>query len=127
TSGTVQQGSGSGSVTGAHAYTTGGSYVVKLTVTDDDGGVGVGTFPVTVNQTLSVPDPAKLWIGMVNSDSAAMRLDLQVEVLLGGNVVATGQLLDFKGGSSGFPKAILQSIPLALTSSAEVVPGTTLA
>src|SRR5262249_54827045 len=36
TTGTVQEASGSGTVTGSHAYTKGGSHTVKLTVTDDD-------------------------------------------------------------------------------------------
>jgi hypothetical protein len=57
---------------------------------------------------------------MANSDNAGMRLDAQAEVLLNGTVVGTGQLLDFKGGSSAFANAVLQSIPLALSGTPEV-------
>src|SRR5262249_28348367 len=44
TTGTVNEASGSGTVSGSHAYTKGGSFTVSLSVTDDDGGVGHATF-----------------------------------------------------------------------------------
>src|SRR5262249_4829024 len=127
TTGTVQEAAGSGTVTGSHAYTKGGSFSVKLTVTDDDTGAAEKTFPLVVNKRLSAVDPAQVWIGMFNSDSAAMRLDAQAEVLLNGTVVGSGQLLDFKGGSSSFANAVLQSIPLTLSSTPELTANASLA
>jgi PKD repeat protein len=45
----VNEAGGSGSLTGSHTYADDGIYTVKVTVTDDDGGVSdVGTFKVTV-------------------------------------------------------------------------------
>jgi hypothetical protein len=127
TTGTVNETKGSGTVTGSHPYAKGGSFTVSLTVTDKDGGVAHATFPVTVNKRLSGLDPAELWIGMKSSDDAGMHLDLQADVLLNGNVVGTGQLTDFNGGSSGFNNAHLQSIPLTLSSAQEVPANATLA
>jgi PKD repeat protein len=46
--GTVTQGAGSGSVDDSHVFTLPGIYVVTVTVTDDDGGVGSDTLEVTV-------------------------------------------------------------------------------
>lgn len=120
TTGNVQESGGSGTATSSHAYTSGGTYGVKVRVIDDDGGAQEKTFSLTVNKRLSALDPAQVWIGMANSDNAGMRLDAQAEVLLNGTVVGTGQLLDFKGGSSNFANAVLQSIPLALSGTPEV-------
>ncbi|WP_252851503.1 PKD domain-containing protein [Aeoliella straminimaris] len=47
-SGNVSQGMGSGTVTGSHEYADNGIYTVKVTVTDDDGGVHSDTLTVTV-------------------------------------------------------------------------------
>jgi hypothetical protein len=45
TTGTAQEANGSGTVTGSHPYTKGGSYSDKLTVTDDDAGAAVVVIP----------------------------------------------------------------------------------
>jgi hypothetical protein len=46
--GAVSEISGSGDVDGSHTYNDAGEYVIKLTVTDDDGGVGTATTQVLV-------------------------------------------------------------------------------
>jgi len=47
-SGVIVEAAGSGSVTGAHTYSTPGDYTVLLTVTDDDTGQGTMTYDVHV-------------------------------------------------------------------------------
>jgi len=59
--GTVAEAGGSGSVTDLHTYAIAGSYTVTCTVTDKDGGVGSGSYRVTV---LS---PTATWIVMKGS------------------------------------------------------------
>ena len=46
--GTVTESGGSGKATGIHTYAAAGVYVVKLTVTDDDGGAGESFFRYVV-------------------------------------------------------------------------------
>ena len=80
-----------------------------------------------MNKRLSALDPARIWIGLTNSDDVGLELDAQAEVLLNNQVVGTGQLAELKGGSSGFNNAVLQSIPLTLSSTPEVGANATLA
>src|SRR5438093_602145 len=46
--GPVSEVDGSGSVSGSHAYTVAGVYLVTLTVTDKDGGIGQATFEFVI-------------------------------------------------------------------------------
>jgi photosystem II stability/assembly factor-like uncharacterized protein len=70
--GTVNETNGSGSVTGSHTYTTPGVYTVKLTVTDDDGGLGQSEFRYVV-----IYDPEGGFVtggGWINSPEGACQL-----------------------------------------------------
>jgi hypothetical protein len=59
--------------------------------------------------------PAKVWVGLKNSDDVGLRLDLLVEVFVNGTKVGQGELDNVSAGSSGFSNAILNTIPLALS------------
>jgi hypothetical protein len=59
--------------------------------------------------------PAKVWVGLKNSDDVGLRLDLLVEVFVDGTKVGQGELGNVSAGSSGFGGAILNTIPMALS------------
>ncbi len=54
--GTVSESNGSGTVSGSHIYTNIGSYVVTVTITDDDYGVTDDTLTVTVTPRWTDPE-----------------------------------------------------------------------
>jgi hypothetical protein len=58
--------------------------------------------------------PANVWIGLKNSDDVGIRFDLLAEVLRNGSVIASGQLNNQPGGSSGFNNAVLRTLFLAM-------------
>jgi outer membrane protein assembly factor BamB len=55
--------------------------------------------------------PAKVWIGLKNSDDVGIKFDLLAEVSKENALVASSQLNSVAGGSSGFPGAHLQTLP----------------
>jgi hypothetical protein len=57
---------------------------------------------------------ARIWIGLRNSDAVGLRVDLLVEVLVGGTVVGLGRLEGVATGSSGVRNARLHTVPLTL-------------
>ena len=59
--------------------------------------------------------PAKVWIGLKNSDDVGQRLDLLAEVFVNATKVGQGELDNVGSGRSGFSNAILETIPLGLT------------
>ena len=61
--------------------------------------------------------PAKLWVGLRNSDDVGLRVDLLAEVFKNDTLLASGQLDSLATGSSGFSRAQLRTI--ALSSSGE--------
>jgi Putative Ig domain len=70
--------------------------------------------------------PARVWVGLKNSDSIGLRVDLLAEVLLkvgsSETVIATGQLDNQSTGGSGFNNAVLNTIPLTLKNPPVLVP-----
>ena len=77
------------------------------------------TLTVTGAGGLTALSPAKVWIGLKNSDNVGLRVDLRAEVFVKVGAtetpVGSGDLLDQPAGSSGFNNAALHTIPLILT------------
>lgn len=67
--------------------------------------------PPTPQPQLSSLSPAKVWIGLKNSDDVGTKFDLKAEAYRDGMLISTGQLNSFTGGSSGFANAHLATIP----------------
>ena len=59
--------------------------------------------------------PAHEWIGLKNSDDVGTRFDLKAEVFRNGTLVASNEIDNVSGGSSGFNNANDQIISLALS------------
>jgi hypothetical protein len=70
--------------------------------------------------------PAKVWIGLKNSDDVGTKFDLLAEALKNGSLVGSGTLNGVPGGSSGFNNAVLRTLNLALASPVSVGPADTL-
>jgi hypothetical protein len=76
---------------------------------------------------LTALSPARIWVGLANSDDVGIRFDLRAEVYRNGTeLVGSGELASAIGGSSGFNNAKLDTIPLTLTSSPGIAAGDTL-
>ena len=102
-----------------------GSHTYTLTVNDGRGGSASDSVSVTVNpRLLTALAPAQAWIGLKNSDDVGTKFDVLAEVFKDGDLVGSGQVNSVSGGSSGFNNAILRTIPLALSSSANCCGGT---
>ncbi len=70
----------------------------------------------SAGHSVSAVGPAKVWVGVHNSDDVGTTLNLKAEVLKGNTVVGTGQINNVPSGSSGFAKAINRTIAMALSS-----------
>jgi hypothetical protein len=81
--------------------------------------VGGGSIGV-VGRSLSALSPAKVWVGLKNSDDVGTYFDLLAEVFLDTTKIGEGQLNGVSGGSSGFNNAGLYTIPLTLSAPVEV-------
>jgi hypothetical protein len=64
-----------------------------------------------LSRQLSSLSPAKIWVGLKNSDDVGIKFDLLAEAYKDGVLVSSGQLNSVVGGSSGFSNAKLNSIP----------------
>lgn len=133
---TVDYGNGSGTqplalsgtnFTLSHVYTAAGIYTVTVIVTDNQGASGQASTNVNVVRRLTALSPAKIWIGLKNSDDVGTRFDLKTEVYKNGTeLVSSGQLDNVWGGSSGFNNANLQTIPFGTFAPVDFPQGSTL-
>ena len=91
-------------------------------ISDHDAPVAYFRLPV-----LTALSPARIWVGLANSDDVGIKFDLRAEVYRNGTeLVGSGELASAIGGSSGFNNAKLDTIPLTLTSSPGIAAGDTL-
>jgi hypothetical protein len=74
---------------------------------------------------LTALSPARVWIGLKNSDAVGLRVDLRAEVFAGTTLIGTGALPNVATGSGGFNNARLQVIPLDLTGGTVELPAWT--
>ncbi len=77
-------------------------------------------------RALEALSPAKVWVGLKNSDAVGLRVDLKAEVLFNGDLIGLGELDNQSTGSSGFNNAQLKMIDL-VSGWSEVATGDTLA
>jgi dipeptidyl aminopeptidase/acylaminoacyl peptidase len=59
---------------------------------------------------LTAISPAKIWVGLKNSDDVGTKFDLRAEVYKDNTLVSSGQVNSVSGGSSGFNNAKLDAI-----------------
>ena len=90
--------------------------------TNSQGGGGGGGTVFRLVGRLSPLSPARVWIGLKNSDDAGLRLDLLAEVFAGGTKIGEGRLENVSAGGNGFNNAVLNAIPLDRIGDAAGVP-----
>ncbi len=101
-----------------------GATSVLCKATDAAGNASTCSFTVTVTgQELSALGPAKVWIGLKNSDDVGTKFDLLAEVFKNGELLGSGELDSVPGGSSGFNNAVSRTVNMALPAHAVLVPG----
>ena len=74
---------------------------------------GTVTMHISVGPVIEALSPAKLWIGLENSDDVGLNVDLKVELLEGGFAITQDILENQSTGSSGFNDALLKTIDLS--------------
>ncbi len=67
------------------------------------------TFTISSRQLTGL-SPAKVWVGLKNSDDVGTKFDLKAEVYAGSTLVSSGEIDSVNGGSSGFNNAKLDTI-----------------
>ncbi|HKF43583.1 MAG TPA: lamin tail domain-containing protein [Thermoanaerobaculia bacterium] len=91
-------------------------------ISDHDPAVAYFRLPL-----ISSLSPAKVWVGLKNSDDVGIKFDLRAEVYYNGTtLIGYGELPSVAGGSSGFNNAKLDSIPLNLTTPVGITTGDTI-
>ena len=126
--------SGSGLFANANSPTTTvsglspGANVLRWTITNGECTASSDDVTITSGSatTLTALGNANVWVGLKNSDDVGVKFDFLAEVLKNGTVIASTQVNDQPGGSSGFNNAILRTISLVLSSSQSFCSGDTL-
>jgi predicted amidohydrolase len=103
----------------------GGATVVAGAPGHPNGGVNSGSAYV-YEPELTALSPAKVWVGLKNSDDAGLRLDLKAEVFQNGSLIGSGEVDGVSAGGSGFNRAILDQVALTLSAPVVFLPGDTL-
>ncbi|HEV8119834.1 MAG TPA: Ig-like domain-containing protein, partial [Candidatus Polarisedimenticolia bacterium] len=103
---------------------TSGTY--RIRVTGEGNTIGEYFLGAKAFASVTSLSPAKVWIGLFNSDDVGIRFDLQATVLKSGTPIGSGVLTSVFAGSSGFNNAVLDSIPLTLTAPVQMVSGDSL-
>ena len=77
-----------------------------------------GTYnEVLLGQELTALSPAKIWLGVVNSDNNGRHIDLKVEVYKNGVLVGTGEVLNVQVSGNALANSAEFNIALALVGS----------
>jgi hypothetical protein len=85
------------------------------------------TADLLAGRTMTALSPAKVWIGVKNSDDVGLKLDLLAEIFANTSKVGQGQLSNVSSGGAGFSGALLDTIVLGLTGGPVALnPGATL-
>lgn len=66
--------------------------------------------PTPSSVQLTAVSPAKVWVGLKNSDDVGVKFDLLAEIYKDGNFVTSGEADSLAAGSSGFNNAKLDTI-----------------
>lgn len=82
--------------------------------------------PTPTPRQITVLNPAKIWVGLKNSDDVGTKFDLLAEVYKNDLLVSSGQLDNVRGGSSGFNNAKLNTLNFNSFSPIEFPEGSTL-
>lgn len=75
---------------------------------------------------LTYLDPAKIWVGLKNSDDVGVKFDLKAEVYKDASLVTSGEIDTVAAGSSGFNNAKLDTIAFSSFSPVEFPSGSQL-
>lgn len=68
----------------------------------------------TYTLTSFEPTAAQVWLGLKNSDDVGTKFDLLAEIFKNSTLIASGQLNNVPGGSSGFNNAVLRTVNLVV-------------
>ena len=83
-------------------------------------------YTVTVPKQLASLAPAKLWVGLKNSDDQGTLFDVRVEVLKNGSVIASGVSKNIQGVTRNPDKAKEVTVGFGSIFDGELSPGNTL-
>lgn len=82
--------------------------------------------PTPPPRQLTALSPAKVWVGLKNSDDIGIKFDLLAQIYSGSTLVSSGELDSVVGGSSGFNNAKLDTIPFNSFTPVDFPAGSTL-